>query len=263
METISVISLEEFENKFKFDKSKVLNIGLEREAFILKDNLIVPKSPDIISVIEKLNLKWQSVGYELSACQLELRYGPSEVGGIKNILRESEKEMAKIKSDNNFDLLFADVAPEEISLDVYPDPTGRYQNLSQTLPHEILRAACMVAGTHVHVGMPDLETAIRIYDCLIPHTKELLMSGDGSNGERIGLYQQMAPKCQPVFLKDEKEWYDRAVENGYVEDPRKCWTWIRISIHGTIEFRVFGSTPDLNKIEEWIYACHALCKKYL
>jgi ribosomal protein S18 acetylase RimI-like enzyme len=51
------------------------------------------------------------------------------------------------------------------------------------------------------------------------------------------------------------------VTKGFDKDPRKCWTLIRISKNGTIEFRMFGATPSLERIVGWAKLCHDLCKE--
>jgi hypothetical protein len=44
-----------------------------------------------------------------------------------------------------------------------------------------------------------------------------------------------------------------------VLDPRKNWSEIRISAHGTIEFRLFGASASDDENMQWIRECHALC----
>ena len=129
------------------------------------------------------------------------------------------------------------------------------------MPREILSAACRVIGTHVHVGMPDWETALRVYNKVIPHTAMLCEKGNGSFGERLELYKQMAPNWNPSPYVDWDAYYQAAVRGGFTEDPRKCWTLIRISVHGTIEFRMFGATASIDKVVSWAELCHSLCEE--
>ena len=109
--------------------------------------------------------------------------------------------------------------------------------------------------------MPDHETALKVYNQTILFCDELCILGDGSNGRRLKIYKIVAPKYKPVPYLDWEDYFKFANENGFVGDSRNCWHLIRISKHGTIEFRMFGATKDLDKIHEWAYVCRELCKK--
>ncbi|MEK7498442.1 MAG: hypothetical protein AAB611_01120, partial [Patescibacteria group bacterium] len=39
---------------------------------------------------------------------------------------------------------------------------------------------------------------------------------------------------------------------GFAENPRNCWDLIRISRHGTIEFRMFGVTDHVDEVLMWV-----------
>ena len=178
---------------------------------------------------------------------------------IKDWLKESEDFLCLVDRRLNTYRRHVELASEDMPFDIYPDPTGRYQRITANMPAEILHAACRVAATHIHVGMPDLATAVRVYNNVVTHTDELIMSGDGSSGKRMKLYSIMAPRYRPEPLASESEFYERACTHGFVNDPRTCWTLIRISIHGTIEFRMFGATDSIDRIVGWALRCHELC----
>ncbi len=256
-------SLTSFLGKFNFNPEKTLYVGIERESFTTVDGIILPLTPKILPLIERENPVSQIFSYELSACQLEMKYGPFRIEDVYNGLISANDELAKIEKKLDFISYFADVAGQEISLEVYPDPTGRYGILASTLTKEVLHAACYVAGTHVHIGMPSAEDALRVYNKVCSHARELISLGDNSRGERIRYYSLMSKELYPAEHLDINSWFLHSRNNNYCEDPRKCWTLIRISVHGTIEFRMFGSTPNLQKVNEWAEKCHNLCKKYL
>ena len=254
------MNMSEFVRKFNFRKEGEMLIGIEREGFILdSDNRIVPLAGKVLERL-KDNSRF---GYELSACQLEDRVGPCNLGDLRRRLLENEAEIKKVEDDLNFSRLYCDVAPADMPLDIYPDPTGRYQKIARNIPDRILRAACRVAGVHVHVGMPDHGTALAVYNKVIGSLDYLCAIGDLSGGERLSLYKIMAPNFKPSRYGNWKEFYESAVANGFAIDPRKCWHLIRISVHGTIEFRMFGSTSDLSQILNWGKICHDLCSDAL
>jgi gamma-glutamyl:cysteine ligase YbdK (ATP-grasp superfamily) len=148
-------------------------------------------------------------------------------------------------------------------LDVYPDPSGRYQRMVKTMPRACLIAACRVIGTHIHIGMPNHEVALRTYNHVISECDYLCTKGNGSFGERLDIYREVAPDCDPMPYADWSHFYKTACEKGFDKDPRKCWTLIRISKHGTLEFRMFGATSSVNRVIGWANLCHQLCAEVM
>jgi gamma-glutamyl:cysteine ligase YbdK (ATP-grasp superfamily) len=249
-------SFQEFCSQFAFTKSGGGLVGVEREAFLLRDGAIAPIAAEVLRHLPDC----VRYGYELSACQLEDRIGPTSMHELLNAIKRNEKEIAQAERALGFKRLYQEVAPADMPLDVYPDPTGRYQRIIKDMPQHILLAACRVTGIHIHIGMPDADTAMRIYNKVISHCDELCHMGDGSKGERLNIYKTMAPDFQSPHYETWKDFYGEAVIKGFDVDPRKCWHLIRISKHGTIEFRMFGATHDLQKIVSWARTCHDLCE---
>lgn len=250
--------LEEFLQCFQFSPVGSFLVGVERECFLTdKDGEIAPLSPQILlSLPDRARF-----GYELSACQLEDRVGPCELKDIKDALLRNEEDIGSVESKLGFKRLFCEVGPSDMPLDVYPDPTGRYQQIVKNLPPEILLAACRVIGTHIHIGMPNHETALKVYNQVIVHWERLCQLGDGSNGQRLEIYKMMAPDFRSPHYSSWQNFYEEAVSKGFVSDPRRCWHLIRLSVRGTIEFRMFGVTADLDKIVDWARICYHLCKQ--
>lgn len=273
--------MEKFKSQFAFDSSKALFVGVEREYFITNsEGVIVPKAKQILDYAGvdyypawedyfPDRIQDERFGYELSACQIESRTFPCQITELGKELVVGQRDLeeylcqASRKGGIKLNLSCVEVAPETMPLDVYPDPSGRYQKIVKKMPREILLAACRVIGTHVHIGMPDHETALRVYNSAIKHVDELCKLGDKSNGERLEIYKIVAPDFMPPSYSDWQVFYETAVKKGFDSDPRKCWNLIRISKHGTIEFRMFGTTDDLDEIIKWAEKCHSICKKYL
>ena len=262
--------IQEFTNRFRFSPERAFYVGIERECFIIDGNgTIVPYAPRVLAHIREHG--WQSVegkplfdlenavGYELSACQIETRTRPLSIDQIGAELYWQDQELSRSLTQLGLSPLHAEVAPESMPLDVYPDPTGRYAAITKTMPQEILLAACRVIGTHVHIGMPDHETALRVYNRVIGECEALCALGDNSSGERLAIYKIVAPDASPKPFDTWEAFFQTALEEGYAEDPRKCWTLIRISGHGTIEFRMFGCTASLDRISSWARRCLRLC----
>ena len=198
-------------------------------------------------------------GYELSACQLEYKVGPCTIDEFDGRLVQLEEELSVYEKRLGFRRRHFEVGPEDMSLEVYPDPSGRYQEIVKTMPRNILLSACRVIGTHVHVGMPDHETALKVYNHVIRKCDWLCEVGNGSFGERLEIYRVVAPDCDPSPYTDWSDLFRVACAKGFDKDPRRCWTLIRISKHGTIEFRMFGATESKDRVVKWAKLCHDLC----
>lgn len=247
---------EAFTARFRYDPSKAFWVGVEREAFLADENGdIAPIAPEVLRRIQG-----EEYGYELSACQLETRVGPCPLEFLPALLMVSEDKLIATEQALGFHRIHKEVGPEDMPLDVYPDPAGRYAKIAACLDRETLRAACRVIGTHIHIGMQSPEAAMEAYEGVRESVDELCTLGDGSEGERLRLYKQMAPDWQPPRYGLWTNFYRAAVEKGFVNDPRQCWTLIRLSVHGTIEFRIFGATDSIGKIVAWAERCHALCE---
>ncbi|MFA7252699.1 MAG: glutamate-cysteine ligase family protein [Candidatus Paceibacterota bacterium] len=256
-----------FRNLFVFNAENAMRVGVEREAFIIdSDGEIIPTANSILKYLNRhVPIHSEHYGYELSACQIESRIGPHHLQDIERQLFETEACLTDCLSEMNrgWRLSHKEVAPETMPLDVYPDPSGRYQEIVKSMPREVLSAACRVIGTHVHVGMPDHETALMVYNSVVGQTEKLCQLGDKSRGERLKIYKVVAPNCQPPIYRNWRDFHSQAVAKGFNYDPRKCWTLIRISKHGTIEFRMFGATADIREIVSWVRCCHSLCEQAL
>lgn len=277
-----VMTIDQFKSLFKYDPSKVGYLGVERECFIVDaDEKIVPSAEEVLAGLESgiqitpwhphwaiqissvVRNKDRAFGYELSACQMGSRIGPCRLEDLNNQLQYRDKQLESALRHYDLHALHVEVGPEDTPLDVYPDPTGRYQRLTKNMPREILSAACRVIGTHVHVGMRDHDMALRVYNYVVRHFAELCELGNGSFGERLAIYKQMAPDYEPKPYASWEEYYQTALLKGFAEDPRKCWTLIRISVHGTIEFRMFGATDSTARIVKWATRCRDLCQAAL
>ncbi len=256
--------MEKFKELFKFNSSKAFFVGIERECFLTnKHGEIIPIANKVLEYMVGPSLCNDSWGYELSACQLESRSTPCVIDKLKTNLEVLEKEVLIAEKKVGFLRSHFEVASENMPLDVFPDPTGRYQEIVKKMPREILLAACRVIGTHVHIGMPNYEVALRVYNGVTKHTDRLSKLGDKSKGQRLEIYKTVCPDCKPPIYSDWHEFHAKAVEKNFVFDPRKCWTLIRISKNGTIEFRMFGTTDDIDEIVGWAKDCYSICKEAL
>lgn len=251
-----------FLDRFTFDPTKRGFVGVEREQFLVgKDGRILAAAPQFLQALETIERPaLVQTGFELSACQIESKIGPCGIAELRTHLISAERYLEAADQKLGIARINLEVAPEDMPLTVFPDPSGRYQAITASMPTPILRAACRVAATHIHVGVSNIDHAIQAYNRAINSTSILMDLGDHSNGARIALYKTMAPKWEPKPFASPEDFSSRAEEIGYAHDPRSCWTVIRISKHGTVEFRMFGATSSIDKIVHWATICKGLCE---
>lgn len=242
--------MDTFLARFQFHRELAGQIGIEREWFLTRDGRPVPLAPEIVPQVSYLT-------YELSACQIEATVGPSPLGKLPQKITEQDARLRCLEQQYRVTLSTANTGWADMPLDIYPDE--RYRAIVAKMPPETLSAACRIIGTHVHVGMPDYDTARQVYRSVIRQLWPLCALGDLSDGKRLALYCQVAPTCRPPDYDSAEAHYRYATEHGFAADPRSCWHLIRISRHGTIEFRMFGATASLPTIMTWCGACYALC----
>jgi gamma-glutamyl:cysteine ligase YbdK (ATP-grasp superfamily) len=258
------MTFNDFKNRFSYDPSKAGWVGIERERFLVDGSgRIVPAALQVMQSFFLDLSRRDCFGFELSACQLESRTPPVRLWELKTELQAIDRAIERVLNPLGLGELHSEVGPSDMPLDIYPDPTGRYQKLTKDMPVEVLRAACRVIGTHVHVGMRDHEEALRVYNHAIRHLRDLCEAGNGSFGERLAIYRQVAPDFDPRPYDSWRHYHATALDKGFADDPRKCWTLIRISVHGTIEFRMFGATGSLDRVVGWAERCHALCAEVM
>ena len=250
-----------FTKKYSWRPEYALQVGVERERYITDQaGTIVPRAE---SALKELNDP-QHFSYEFSACQLEDKVGPCSLSDLRDKLIANEAKIRATLSGLGLKFLFQPVGPVDMPSDIYPDPTGRYQRIaSRVLTAKQAHLARRVTSTHVHVGMPDPNSALRVYNSVIRHLPELSAAGDLSNGQRLRLYQALYPSAEPPAYKSWRQLYERAKQIGFAKDIGRCWDLIRISSFGTVEFRLFDSTEDIDKVVNWTRQCHHLCQKYL
>lgn len=253
-------TIQAFKDRYGFSPQGAYLVGVERESHLLdRAGNIAPLAHQALQVLDDP----VRFGYELSACQLEERTPPcKDIEELEGALLANDHAISIAERVIGFRRAHEEVAPEDMPLDVYPDPTGRYQRIVEHMPREILSAACRVIGTHIHIGMPDHETALRTYDHVVGHNESLCAMGDGSVGERLRLYRLVAGEtATPQPFGSWEVFHAFGSKHGFLHDPRKCWSLIRMSVHGTIEFRMFGATHSIEQVLAWARYCLSLCRE--
>lgn len=245
-----------FLKKFEFKKELCGYIGIEREHFLMSPSgIYIPEAKNFLKRI--CDPRWT---YELSACQAEVRTAPhSNLSSLSRELLENWNNGRKCAEDLGIMLVNREVGDADMPLEIYPDP--RYLKIIRSIPHERLSAACRVAGTHIHIGVSNIRHALLVQNTLIRHLDEFCAIGDHSGGERLRLYKTMAENWRPIPYKNSGHFAEVARQQEFLENPRNCWQLVRISIHGTVELRMFGVTDNIDEIIGWTTRVRSILKK--
>ncbi|MBT4277396.1 hypothetical protein HOD96_01475 [Candidatus Falkowbacteria bacterium] len=240
-----------------FNRDNAEKTGVELEGYVYENGVIVPRGPEIVEAINDPEL----ASCELPACQIEIKTLPCKVKNLKWYLYGGRAILQDAAERLGLSYSFDAIAPADIPLEISPDK--RHQDIAKKLSHEKLLAGSRVASTQFHFGMRDKEEALKVYNFLIQHCYYLISLGDISKGRRLNLYGRVYPDFMPRAYHDWYELYRDACDRNFANDIRNWWDMIRITRFGTIELRMFDSTPDIERILHWNRVCFHFVKEAL
>lgn len=233
-------------------------IGVEREGFLERDGKIAPIAQEVLAILDDNEM----FTYELSACQLEERIGPHALEDLTDALKVCQHRVWAAAGRHNFKVQYVSVAPESMPLDVFP--SDRYAGITSALSHAQLSAACRVAALHIHIGMKDREQAIRVHNAMVPMVP--MLQSQYASTARLALYQTMAPNF-PMVPFDSWEHFYEVVRDRFADrdswEPRSYYPLIRISVHGTIEFRVPDTVHSMSEVMHIARDLHSFCRRVM
>lgn len=256
-------SVSDFVKLHNFKEELAGYVGVELEFFILEYGKIQPIAPNIL---EKINYeldewsgkskKYLSFNCELSACKIGYRVGPIPLDDLTDTLAEIEKFLEYLEWRLKFFRLYCGIA-EFAPLDIFP--SDHYKKIAQRMPKDSLRAVCQSTELHVHIGMPDYESALRAYNRSVSQIDYLLYVGDESVGERHRLYCKVDSDPMPIPINIRDDEHIVTASSNCIDNSNNNYKYIRITEQGTIEFRMFDSTGDIQRIIDIAKLCHRIC----
>ncbi len=249
---------------------RVLTLGVEEE-LMLVDAETLSQRPVSAEVIARVEVERGLVKHELFASIVELNSGvcesPDEALGVLRTLRRATAAAARevgctIAAAGSHPI---DVASEQEIADQehyhrfvkYAGPTARRQG---------------VQGLHVHLGMPDAETCLRVMELLIPWLPVVLALSANSpwfEGERTGLVSTRAEilsllprRGAPPRFESWAEWEKlvaRFVGAGVVPGYGGIhWDIRPHPKFGTLEIRMPDQPTDIERTGAFTALVHAL-----
>jgi glutamate---cysteine ligase / carboxylate-amine ligase len=209
-----------------------------------------------------------TVEQELHACQVEL---VTDVCGTVTEAIGALGEMRRAVRSTGAGLIGAGTHPSALEGHAEITDKERYERIQYLLGDA---AVTPVAGLHVHVGMPDADTAIRAFNRLrehLPLLQALAANSPFRHGRDTGLASAREVTIRswprsgvPRALRDFADFCELAQLLATAADvPDYTWFWWKLRPHprlGTVEVRAFDSQVSLDDAAGIVALTHCLAR---
>ena len=245
----------------EFKKSKAFTIGVELEfQLVERESLeLASKAPAILSTLSD---QWKErIKKEFIQSMLEVNTGVcesmEEVAGdlrvvITHLEEKAEKEGALLHPTS--------LHPFSLALDQQLTEDPRYYEILDDL--RLVGQMLITQGLHVHIGVPDGDSAIWVVDQIrvhLPLIRALTASSPffqgidtGFHSFRSKLFEQLPRSGIPASLGSWDEYVrlcNMLMEEGIISDVRDIWWDVRPHPYfGTVEVRIADLPPRFEEI---------------
>ncbi len=251
----------------RFGAGRPFSIGVEEELFLV-DPVTGHQANASAAVLEQVGEVDGKIAPELHACQVEL------ITGICASAAEAVDALGAMRQAvraTGAGLLGSGTHPSAAEGEAEITDKDRYERIRYLLGDA---AVTPVGGLHVHVGMPDAETAIRTFNHLrghLPLLQALAANSPYRHGRDTGLASAREVTLRawprsglPRALRDFDDFSamaDRLARAADVEDY--TWFWWKARPHprlGTVEVRALDAQGSLQDAVAVIALTHCLAR---
>jgi carboxylate-amine ligase len=248
-----------------FGSGEPFTLGVEEELFLV-DPLTGAQANASAAVLERLGDVDGKVERELHASQVELITGvcatAGEAAGALHGLRRAV-------TATGAGILGAGTHPAAREGDAEITDKARYERIRELMGDAVATA---VGGTHVHVGMPDAESAIRAFNGLrrhLPLLQALAANSPFRHGRDTGLasarevtMRGWARTGVPRAMRDFEDFEHSSAALAHVADVADyTWFWWKLRPHprlGTVEIRALDAQTSLDDVAAIAALAHCL-----
>lgn len=251
----------------RFGSSAPFSLGVEEELF-----LVDPVTGEQINagnaVLERLAGADGTVAREQHACQVEL------ITGVCRTAAEAVRELRRLRGlvvATGAGVLGAGTHPSAPEGDAEITDKARYERIRELLGDAI---ATPVNALHVHVGMPDADTAIRAFNGLRRHLPLLQALGANSPfryGRDTGLASAREVTMRgwprsgvPRAMRDFEDFSAMSALLARAADvPDYTWFWWKLRPHprlGTVEIRALDTQTSVEDAAALVALVHCLAR---
>ena len=256
------------ESDHKFGSGQPFSIGVEEELFLV-DPVTGRQSNSSTAVLERLGETAGTVERELHACQVEL------ITNVHTSVRQAVQELAELRravAKTGAGLLGSGTHPGADEGDAVITDKERYERIHFLLGDAVITP---VAGLHVHIGMPDSETAIRVFNGLrrdLPLLQALAANSPFRHGRDTGLASARELSLRgwprsgaPRPLRDFADFREMSQLLTRAADvPDYTWFWWKLRPHprlGTVEIRALDVQASVADAGALIALVHCLARE--
>ncbi len=251
----------------RFGSGEPFSLGVEEELFLV-DPQTGAQVNSSAAVLERLGPVDGRVEQELHACQVELitdvcATAGEAVGTLGGLRRAVLATGAG--------LLGSGTHPLAEEGDAAVSDKERYERIKELLGDA---AATAVGGTHVHVGMPDAETAIRAFNGLrrhLPLLQALAANSPFRHGRDTGLASAREVTLRawprtgvPRAMRDFEDFCTSSALLVRAADvPDYTYFWWALRPHpslGTVEIRALDAQASIDDLAALVALVHCLAR---
>jgi glutamate---cysteine ligase / carboxylate-amine ligase len=258
---------EEQETKDKFGSERPFSVGVEEELFLV-DPVTGSQTNASAAVQERLGPVDGQVERELHACQVELitdvcRSAGEAVGTLGGLRRAVLETGAG--------LIGSGTHPSAMEGTAEITDKERYERIRDLLGDAV---ATPVGGLHIHIGMPDRETAIRTFNGMrhhLPLLQALAANSPFRHGRDTGLASAREVTIRgwprsgvPRAMRDFEDFEEATRLLARAADvPDYTWFWWKMRPHprlGTVEIRALDVQCTLQDMGGLVALAHCLAR---
>jgi glutamate---cysteine ligase / carboxylate-amine ligase len=252
-------------SRHAFGSAPAYTVGVEEELFLV-DPVTGAQINASTAVQERVGPVRGTVERELHACQLELI---TEVCASAGEAIETLDGLRRAVVDAGAGLLGAGTHPAAAEGEAEITDKERYERIRELLGDAV---ATPVGGLHIHVGMPDPETAIRAFNGLrrrLPLLQALAANSPFRHGRDTGLASAREVTIRgwprsgvPRAMRDFDDFCASAELLARAADvPDYTWFWWKLRPHprlGTVEVRALDAQASLEDTAALVALTHCL-----
>lgn len=255
------------EREHAFGSGTPFTVGVEEELFLV-DPVTGRQVNASSAVQERLGRVPGTVERELHACQVELITDVCEsAGGAASTLRGLRSAVF----DAGAGLIGSGTHPSALEGEAEITDKERYERIGELLGDAV---ATPVAGLHIHVGMPDAETAMRAFNGLrhfLPLLQALGANSPYRHGRDTGLASAREVTVRgwprsgvPRAMHDYSDFCELTLRLARAADvPDYTWFWWKLRPHprlGTVEVRALDSQISVEDTAALVALTHCLAR---
>jgi carboxylate-amine ligase len=248
-------------------------VGLEEEVMLLDPDgwTLAQRADGLLAVLGEDVVDCCSA--ETHEAALELTTGPHDtVRGAVAELGRLRQRLARDAHAIGLAVAAAGMHPAEMTEDPQVSPAGRYQVVQDTMRGIARREPTF--ALHVHIGVADPESAIRLLNRLRAHLPLLLAlsassplwrgRATGLASNRTILFQAFPRTGLPRRFENYEDWVstvDLLLRCAAIPEPTFLWWDVRPQPRfGTIEVRIMDAQPQLHATAALCALVQAVCR---